>query len=155
MTVDTGRVEQEHRPTQRLVPRRDRRTPAEDDLSIFEQPPTTVPPAEPPPIPPDTRKPTIDELFERYHEAHPEIYEQMVRSAREAKRLGHKRISTKYLIEMVRANFIFNHEYDPEVDRTYTINNVFTSRYSRLIMEQEPDLAEMFVTRALKSRGEK
>lgn len=142
----------EHQPTHRLVPRRERPVPA-DILSIHERPDEPIPPADPPP-PPELpkRKPTIDEVFEAFHEAHPEVLEEFVRLARAAKSKGHKRIGGKMCAELVRWRFVIDREYDPETERTFALNNVVVSRLVRRLQEDHPDLADMFETRKLLSK---
>lgn len=142
----------EHQPSHRLVPRRESVTP-DDVLDIFEQGTEPIPPAPPPPpaVPPK-RKPTIDELFEIFHEAHPEVMDEFVRLTRVAKSKGHKRIGGKMCFELIRWHFVFDREYDPEVERTFEINNVLVSRYVRRLQGDHPELADMFETRKLLSK---
>lgn len=142
----------EHQPTQRLIPRLDREYPIEGELDIFSAAPEPIPPAPAPEPVIVKRKPTIQELFEKFHADHPEVYDEIVRLARVAKANGHKRVGMKMLFELIRWHFIIDREYDAERERSYTMNNVYTSRYTRLVMAQEPDLAEMFKTRELTSK---
>lgn len=143
----------EHQPTQRLVPRRER--PVPDDLlgDIFDMGTEPVPPAAPPPLPPaPARKPTIDELFEIFHEAHPEVLDEFVRLARIAKRNGHRRIGGKMCAELIRWNFVIDRDYDAEREKNFSLNNVLVSRIVRRLQEEHPDLADMFETRKLLSK---
>lgn len=142
----------EHQPSQRLVPRREPVVP-DDEIDIFDQGDGLVPPADPPPpVVHPARKPTIQERFEQYHAAHPEVYAEFVRLARLAKAKGHAHIGMKMLGELVRWHFIVDREYDAEAEQQYALNNVVLSRYARLIMEQEPDLAGIFQTRKITSK---
>lgn len=141
--------EYEHQPSQRLVPRHEHSYPL-DALDLMAEQPDPIPPADPPPPAEINRKPTIQEKFEEFHAAHPEVYDEFVRLARLARRKGHKRVGMKMLAELVRWHFIVDREYDAEAE-TFALNNVVVSRYARLIMEQEPDLAHIFETRKITS----
>ena len=89
----------------------------------------------------------IDEDFWAFHDAHPEVYSELVRRAVIAKSNGFKRYSAKVLIEVVRWYF----EFERPDKGPFKINNNFTSRYARLIMECEVDLAGFFETRELRT----
>lgn len=92
-------------------------------------------------------KTTIERRFRQYHAAHPEVYRELVQLARQAKAAGRTRMGMKALFEILRWNRMLN-GVDPE---GFKLNNIFSSRYTRLICEQEPDLADLFQTRELKS----
>jgi len=88
---------------------------------------------------------TIDAQFEEFHRNNPEVYEELVRLARQMKARGHKRIGIKMLWEVLRWERAMK-----TTDQTeWKLNNNYTSRYARLIMENEPDLKGFFVTRGL------
>lgn len=91
-------------------------------------------------------KETIGDRFTRFHADNPKVYEALVRLARIAKSKGHKTVGMKMLFEVVRWEV-----YLETTDPNFKLNNVFTSRYARLIMKQEKDLADFFETRELKS----
>jgi hypothetical protein len=133
----------EHQPTHRLVPRREPPYPL-DELSIWEQIDEPIPPAEPPPpaTPPD-RKPTLDERFAMFLEEQPDVVFEFTELAREAKAAGRRKISAKMLIEVIRWGMFIEH------DRTFSINNVVTSRLVRHVQRQHPELADLFETREL------
>lgn len=88
---------------------------------------------------------TIQERFEAFHAANPEVYVAMVSLSRRAKAHG-RRPGVKAVWEMLRASLAVEHR-----DKDYQLNNNFTSRYARLVMEREPDLAGFFEVRELKS----
>lgn len=98
----------------------------------------------PPPPPADVPR-TIEARFARYHAAHPEVYAELVKMARLALDNG-ERFSMKGLFEVLRWKRVIEGR-----DAGFKLNNVFTSRYSRLIHKQEPDLDGFFDTRELKS----
>ena len=85
--------------------------------------------------------------FREYHDANPQVYKALVKLARQMKEAGHQRIGIKMLFEVVRYQMMLNTR-DPE---GYKLNNNYTSRYARLIAENEPDLASMFELRVLKA----
>jgi hypothetical protein len=84
---------------------------------------------------------TIPERFKRFHSANPHIYAALVNLARafRAKR-GSRKLGMKMLYEVLRWNYYMTTDSDEE----YKLSNDFSACYSRLIMEQEPDLAEIF-----------
>jgi len=90
-------------------------------------------------------KVTLDAQFEEFHKNNPEVYEELVRLARQMKARGHKQIGIKMLWEVLRWERAMK-----TTDQTeWKLNNNYTSRYARLIMEQEPDLEGFFKTREL------
>lgn len=93
---------------------------------------------------PDARD--LDATFAAHHLAHPEVYEALVRLARQARTRGHERIGIGMLWEVLRWETTIG---DPAGE--YRLNNDLRSRYARLIMDQEPDLAEIFETRGLRT----
>lgn len=110
--------------------------------SLFEQTGTPL----------DRTPQTLDERFDAYHEEHPEVYDLLVRYARQAKTAGHSRYSIKTIMEVVR--------WDRSVavplgkGEAFHLNNSYGSRYARLIMEECADLADFFETRVLTSKTE-
>lgn len=89
---------------------------------------------------------SIEARFMRFHRYNPAVYAELVRMARQAKDRGLKHIGIKHLVEVVRWNQMMTRG-----DADFKINNSYSSRYARLIQTQEPDIAEMFRTRELKS----
>ena len=104
-------------------------------------------PDEPPPVlpvaPPDEHD--LDSAFQRFHEAHPEVYATLARLARQAKARGRSRCGIKLLVEVARWEHYIGGG-DP-----YRLNNNHASRFARLLVEREPDLAGFFETRGLRS----
>lgn len=89
----------------------------------------------------------IQAEFERFHAQNPQVYEKLVEYAYAAKANGHKRASIKLLFERVR----WYATMEVKSGDTYVLNNSYTSRYARLIMQQEPALKDFFVTREVRS----
>ena len=67
-------------------------------------------------------------------------------SAREARRAGKTRVGIKALWERMRWDFFVTNRNDD-----FKLNNDFTSRYARLIAQNEPDLVGMFEVRRLRA----
>lgn len=89
----------------------------------------------------------LDERFERFHADHPEVYDELVSLARTAKSNGRDRWSMKGLFELVR----WNRQFETDPDEPFKLNNSYASRYARLVMDREADLAGFFETRTLRS----
>ena len=89
---------------------------------------------------------SIQDAFEEFRRLNPHVYRELVRAARRAKSLGRKKIGIKMLFEVMRWNYFIQTEGDE-----FKLNNNFTSRYARLIEDENPDLEGIFETRCLKS----
>jgi hypothetical protein len=92
------------------------------------------------------RETALDRAFAEFHAANPRVYATLVRLARQAKARGRERCGIKMLWEVARWE-IYLATSDPD----FKLNNNFHSRYARLVMEREPDLAGFFETRGLRS----
>lgn len=90
---------------------------------------------------------TIQERFLEFHKAHPEVYAAVVRFARDARERGRRRFGIKMIWERARWYLTIEHHSDD-----YKLNNNYHSRYARLVMTQEPDLADFFATRELRTQ---
>jgi hypothetical protein len=89
----------------------------------------------------------IQRRFEDFHAKHPEVYAKIVELARFVKSRGRKQYGIKSLFEQVRWHFTFEALLvDPD---EFKLNNNYTSRYARLIMERESDLKGFFLTREI------
>jgi hypothetical protein len=93
------------------------------------------------------RHASIQERFEAFHAANPQVYEALVTMARKWRGLGRKRIGIGMLFEVLR----WKHAFRTVGDADFKLNNNFRSRYVRLIVAQEPDLADAFDMRELKA----
>lgn len=90
---------------------------------------------------------SIQERFEDFHAANPQVYAGLVRLARQAVDRGHQRIGIELLFAVLR----WEHMMTTTRESGFKLNDHFTSRYARLIMEREPDLEGFFETRKLKA----
>lgn len=82
--------------------------------------------------------------FLKYHSARPEVYHQIVKFAREAKAAGFKTYSIWAVGNRVR----WHYQFEKLTGEKFKIKNDYFSRYARLVMAQEPDLAGFFTTKA-------
>lgn len=90
-------------------------------------------------------RPSLDARFAAFHAENPRVYALLVRFAREVKSRG-RVCGIRLLWERMRWELMVT-----TVGDDFRLNNVFTSRYARLIMREEPDLAGFFETRELRS----
>lgn len=93
-------------------------------------------------------KQSIDERFIIFHAQNPHVYEALVKLARIAKEAGCKRIGISLLFEKLRWDYLVSTDRGTE---RYKLNNVFRSRYARLIMKENPDLNGFITIRELKT----
>lgn len=107
--------------------------------TLFEPLPQTV-------APDVDRDASIQERFEAFHAANPHVYERLVRLALQLKRQGRQHFGIKALIEFLRFSYALQTTGEP-----YKLDNRFSSRYARYIMETVPELDGFFETRELKA----
>lgn len=93
----------------------------------------------------DTADDHIQERFLQFHRDNPHIYASLVKLAREARKTGRKR----YAIELLFGRLRWQMEVEIRSDEPFKLNDHYTSRYARLMMELEPDLVDMFEIRVL------
>lgn len=91
---------------------------------------------------------TIEERFEQFHEANPHVAEALARLALRLRRRGRKRFGMKALFEILRYQHALQTD-DP--NSSFKLNNDFSSRYARLLMDEYAELEDFFETRELKS----
>ena len=94
----------------------------------------------------DSSEATIQERFERFHVENPHVYRELALIARRWKSRGHDRGSISMIFEVIRYRAGLRTRSDD-----FKLNNSFRSRYARLLMAREPDLAEFFETRELQN----
>jgi hypothetical protein len=90
---------------------------------------------------------TIREAFEEFHRLNPHVYALLVQFARQARGAGHARYSMDAIFHRVR----WHVQIETRGGGEFKLNDHFTAMYSRLIMEQEPDLKDFFEVRKLRS----
>lgn len=91
---------------------------------------------------------TYQERFEDFHRHNPWVYHALVALARGLQQRGHRRVGIKMLFEVLRWQYAMS-TVDPSSE--FKLNNNYHSRYARLILAQEPDLADIFELRELKA----
>lgn len=101
-----------------------------------------------PRIEPTPTTDSIADAFAAFHAANPWVYDALVRLARDLVERGASRVGIGMLYEVLRWQWTRSTS-DPVSD--FKLNNNYRSRYARLIMEQETDLAAIFHTRTLTS----
>jgi CRISPR/Cas system-associated endonuclease Cas3-HD len=92
---------------------------------------------------------TIEAQFRRFNALHPAVYDELVRLCREGRAAGMERVGIGMLWEVLRWKTQLRGL--PALGEAFKLNNNYRSRYARLIMEREPDLADIFETRELQS----
>lgn len=90
--------------------------------------------------------PSIEADFRQFHALNPKVYHSLVKLARDLHERGRRRIGIGMLFEVLRWQHAMS-TVDPGSE--FKLNNNYRSRYARLIMDQEPDLDEIFETREL------
>lgn len=95
-----------------------------------------------------TFRSTIQDRFESYHAAHPEVYFVLVQLCGLAKQRGITKLGVSLLWERMRWSLTIERDSESEAD--YMLNNDFRSRYARLIMKREPEMAGLFNLRELR-----
>ena len=93
---------------------------------------------------PTRQKESIQSQFERFHKDNPHILSAIVELGRKAKRMGHLQYGMHALMQIVRWE-IQTTTNDPH----FKINNNFSSRYARLIVEKYPEFEGFFQMREL------
>jgi len=89
---------------------------------------------------------SLDEAFERFHEANPHIYRRLRDLAISARRAGNDRVGIKALFERLRWDYMIASRGDE-----FKLNNNYHSRYARLLMQREAELDGIFEVRELRS----
>lgn len=91
---------------------------------------------------------SIQQRFDEFHAANPHVYTRLRDLALDMRRRGRSRGS----IELLFAGLRWEHwiaTRDPNSD--FRLNDHYTSRYARLLMQREPELDGFFETRELRS----
>jgi len=100
-----------------------------------------------PVIVPAPRTGSLDERFDAFCEANPQLVARFDALALDEVRRGHKRVGAKMLLEVIR----FYYRRDHAVGDTWSVNNSYSSRLARRAAQRHPELRDAFETRALRS----
>ena len=87
---------------------------------------------------------TNTEKFHAFHEANPEVYEQLVDLALSLRWRGYSKFGISLIWERLRWDYMMEAD-DPSSE--FKLNNNYRSFYARLLMKQEPLLRNVFHTR--------
>lgn len=85
---------------------------------------------------------TLEERFEAFHEANPQVFRLIVDKALRARRSGVRRWSMNGIFEVIRWETNVQSRGDG-----WKLNNSYRALYARLAMEKEPELEGFFETR--------
>jgi hypothetical protein len=91
---------------------------------------------------------TIQERFEAFHAAHPEVYEQFRAIAQQLYDQGWRHYGAGTIYEVLRFHADTADGRDAE---PFKLNNIYRSRYARLLMLEYPHFADFFEIRQLRS----
>jgi hypothetical protein len=92
---------------------------------------------------------SIEERFLEFHRENPHVYAGLLRLAWEARGRGHRRYAVEELYAVLRWQTTTQ---TTGVD--FKLNDHFTSRYARMLMQRNPELDGMFETRRLREGTE-
>jgi hypothetical protein len=90
----------------------------------------------------------IQTAFLKFHRENPHVYEKLLLLARQVKESGRKR----YGIECLFARLRWHYDFEVRSEEEFKLNNNYTSRYARLLMQQEKDLEGVFSVRELRRK---
>lgn len=91
---------------------------------------------------------TIDQRFADFHAANPSIYRKLVNLARDVKGAGRDHCSIDFLMHRLR----WYYHIELKAPEAFKINNSYSSRYARMVMQTEPDLCDFFEIRKLRAK---
>jgi hypothetical protein len=100
------------------------------------------------PVPRERERPTIQERFEAFDAAHPDVYATFALMAGQLRAAGKTRIGAKRILEVIR----YEHDTSGKDTSGWKINNSFSSRFARKLIQSDPTYAPYFETRELKAR---
>ena len=90
---------------------------------------------------------SIGERFDRFHTDNPWVYRALESLCEGWLAQGHKRVGVKQMFEVVR----WQYGMKTTGDGGFRVNNDFTSRYARMLIEQHPEWADAIETRRLRA----
>ena len=93
---------------------------------------------------PTRQRDSIQSQFDRFHEQNPQVFAEAVKRAREMRATGRAQYSMHTILQKIC--------WDTDIETTgrdFKINNNYSSRYARLIVEQYPEFEGFFQMREL------
>lgn len=91
---------------------------------------------------------TPADKFEEYHRLNPQVCSALEQMARDLINKGRRKVGIKMLMEVLRWNYQMKTD-DPNSD--FKINNNYAPYYARLLIERNPQWADVFELRAIRS----
>jgi hypothetical protein len=93
-------------------------------------------------------KDSIQGQFQRFDALHPEIYQEFRRIALDLLRRGRAHYGSKAILEVIRYHRILSGKSEAEA---FKINNNYSSRYARKLIDEDERFSRFFELRELKS----
>jgi len=90
------------------------------------------------------RRASIDARFSQFHRENPHVYAALLDIVTRARQQGYQRWSMKGVFEVLRWEWSIS-----TTDPDFKLNNIYTSRYARLLMQKHPELEDFFETRRI------
>lgn len=91
---------------------------------------------------------SIQERFEAWIERHPDVYEEFKRISRALLVRKKRRYGSKAIVEVLRFERIMSGRDEQE---PFKLNNNYTSRLARKLMDEDPRFVGFFETRELRT----
>lgn len=89
---------------------------------------------------------SIDARFRAFDRAHPEVFRLFRKYAEDIRVCGQERYSADAILHRIRW-----HYHIERGERDFTVNNDYSSRYARLLMQVDPSFVGFFEVRELRS----
>ncbi|HKY57631.1 MAG TPA: hypothetical protein VJL80_06305 [Aeromicrobium sp.] len=89
---------------------------------------------------------TIQQRFERFHADNPWVYSALESLTADWLTRGHRRVGIKQMFEVVRWQYGRSTSGD-----SFKVNNDFTSRYARALLDAHPEWADAIEVRELRA----
>ena len=86
-----------------------------------------------------------DRRFQAYDKRNPQVYQRFKQLALVLQAKGRKRVGAKLIMERIRWDTVVSG------DDSFKINNNYTSRYVRKLIEEMPVMRDLFATRELRA----
>jgi|TARA_R110000824_G_scaffold95418_2_gene229455 hypothetical protein len=81
--------------------------------------------------------------FRKFHHTNPHVYQALRKLCLEVRRAGVSRFGIRTVWERLR----WYAEFETTLDQEWKLNNNYTKFYARLLMQDEPELADLFEVR--------
>lgn len=91
---------------------------------------------------------TIQDRFDSFHDANGWVFRALEQLTTDLVRRGRRRVGMKMLVEVIRWNYS---RQTTDAASTFKLNNDYTSRYARLLVDAHPEWADVFETRELRA----